>query len=167
MIPTGLGRSPVRRACLSHARLGQAYYFADRLGDAEQSLETSLLLNPGAVPASDRALDGVSRMSDGSGPYHVARAYAFRDQRDEALDWLESAYESRDGDLTYLLVDPRWPSFGRRRAGAPCSRNWGCRIGSDPTRRNGAPDRLLRAMTREIIASARLADLFRAGCACS
>jgi DNA-binding winged helix-turn-helix (wHTH) protein/Flp pilus assembly protein TadD len=140
------------KSCLTYSALGQAYYFAHRLEEAEKSLETSLLLNPDAVrtrymlglvwlaqdeprPAliameeeidegfrligtaiarhtlgdkveSDEALEGGSQMLRSSGPYQVAIAYAFRGQHDKALDWLELAYDSRDGDLTYLLVDP-------------------------------------------------------------
>lgn len=139
-------------SCLAHANLGQAYYFADRLDKAEQSLETSLRLNPRAVrtryslglvrlakgnplqamsiieeeidedfreiglamvqhalgntPEAEEALIIAQQMPAGPGQYHVGRAYAFRGQPDKALDWLEMAYEGKDGDLTYLLVDP-------------------------------------------------------------
>jgi len=139
-------------SCLAHSRLGQAYYFANRLDDAEQSLKTSLVLNPSAVRsryllglvllAQDRARPALAAMQEeidessrligtaivqyvlsdspvsaeslesttitlaGSDPYQVARFYALRGQHIKALDWLEQAYDGRDGELTYLLVDP-------------------------------------------------------------
>ncbi len=140
------------KSCVANSDLGQAYYFAHRLEEAESSLEMALVLNPDAArsryllglvwlaqkkarpaliameeeidegfrligtaiarhslgddAASNEALAAADRTLGGSGPYQVARAYAFRGQREEALDWLELAYEDRDGDLTYLLVDP-------------------------------------------------------------
>lgn len=139
-------------SCLAYAALGQAYFFADRLEDAEKSLETSLLLNPDAVrtryllglvllsknaprgaliameeepdsrysligqsmaqytlgddTASDAALASAREALPTARPYQVARAYAFRGQHEEAIEWLERAYRRRDGDVTYLLVDP-------------------------------------------------------------
>ncbi|MGI9223813.1 MAG: winged helix-turn-helix domain-containing protein [Woeseiaceae bacterium] len=137
---------------LGYSSLGQAYFFARRLDDAEESLEASLLLNPSAVrsryllglvqlaqgregpalvtigreadegyrligtaiarhalgdtPASDEALQSARQTVSGAGPYELARAYAFRGQRDTALDWLELAYDSRDVELINLLLDP-------------------------------------------------------------
>ena len=138
--------------CLAHSRLGQAYYFANRLDDAEQSLKTSLVLNPSLVrsryllglvllaqgrerpalaamreetdeglrligmaiaqyvlgddPAPDESLKSTNITLMESNPYQVARFHALRGEHDTALDWLEQAYDGRDGDLTYLLVDP-------------------------------------------------------------
>lgn len=139
-------------SCMGHADLGQAYYFAGRLKEAEDELDESLTLNPDVVrsryllglvrlannaeelalaamedepdegfrmagialvrfalddsASSDEALDEIKRSQIGPRPYSIATAYAFRGQNDEALSWLEKAYEQRDGDLVFLLVDP-------------------------------------------------------------
>ena len=50
-------------------------------------------------------------------PVWVAEAYAWRDERDKAFEWLEKAFEQKDVGLAYLLGntvfeslwdDPRW-----------------------------------------------------------
>ena len=139
-------------SCAAYADLGQAYYFANRLDDAENALNKSLMLSPDVVrsryllglvrlaresmrpalvmmteerdeglrmsgiailryalnekQASDEAVDSLSRSSDGPSAYHMATVYAFRGQHDEALDWLELAYDHRDEEILNLLVDP-------------------------------------------------------------
>jgi hypothetical protein len=60
----------------------------------------------GNTSEAEEALTIAQQMPAGPGQYHVGRAYAFRGQPHKALDWLEMAYEGKDGDLTYLLVDP-------------------------------------------------------------
>jgi tetratricopeptide (TPR) repeat protein len=141
-----------RNSCAAYANLGQAYYFANRLDDAENALNKSLMLSPDVVrsryllglvrlaresmrpalvmmteerdeglrmsgiailryalnekQASDEAVDSLSRSSDGPSAYHMATVYAFRGQHDEALDWLELAYDHRDEEILNLLVDP-------------------------------------------------------------
>lgn len=52
-------------------------------------------------------------------PFYIATLYAGLGDADAAFEWLERAYESRDGDLTFLKVDPRFdplrpdPRFAR------------------------------------------------------
>jgi hypothetical protein len=36
----------------------------------------------------------------------VARVFAFRGERDQALAWLEKAYQQRDVDLYFIKGDP-------------------------------------------------------------
>ena len=139
-------------SCMAYAGLGQAYYFADRLDDAEESLRSSLSLNPDIIrsryllglvglarnaarpalavmeeerdeelrmtgvaiaryalrenQAADEAIESLSRNPNGPRAYHMAIVYALRGQHDEALDWLELAYDRRDEELLNLLVDP-------------------------------------------------------------
>jgi hypothetical protein len=38
--------------------------------------------------------------------YHIAEVYAFRNQPDEAIEWLERAYAQRDSGLIGTKVDP-------------------------------------------------------------
>ena len=37
-----------------------------------------------------------------------ARIYSELGQRDEALKWLEKAYENKEGDTAWLKVSPEW-----------------------------------------------------------
>jgi len=139
-------------SCILRAELGQAYYFASRLGEAEKELDRSLILNPDVVRsryllglvrlarhseelalaamrdepdegfrlagvalvrhamandnASNEALSMAITSEIGPRAYPVAAAYAFRGQHEDALDWLELAYDKQDGDVIFLLVDP-------------------------------------------------------------
>lgn len=44
-------------------------------------------------------------------PHNIAVVYYSLDDKEEALRWLEKAYEDRDVRLAYLNVDPNWQSF--------------------------------------------------------
>jgi hypothetical protein len=39
-------------------------------------------------------------------PSGIARVYAFRGEKDRALEWLDRAYEARDADLYNIVGDP-------------------------------------------------------------
>lgn len=41
-------------------------------------------------------------------PYNIALIYNALDERDNALDWLQKAYEQRDPKMTLLKVEPKW-----------------------------------------------------------
>ena len=52
--------------------------------------------------------------------YQIAYVYAFRGEIDQALDWLDQAYDNRDPGLAQMLLeplfanlhdDPRWMVF--------------------------------------------------------
>jgi hypothetical protein len=45
------------------------------------------------------------------GAYQIAQAYAFRNQSDEAFQWLDRAYAQRDGGLIGTKVDPSFKSL--------------------------------------------------------
>jgi len=60
----------------------------------------------GNTEASDEALQELIEEWRAVGAYQVALVYAFRGEIDYAFDWLEQAYENRDGGLTHLLLDP-------------------------------------------------------------
>ena len=38
--------------------------------------------------------------------YQVAEVYAFRGEIDLAFDWLDQAYDNRDGGMTSMLLEP-------------------------------------------------------------
>lgn len=44
-------------------------------------------------------------------PYNVAAVHMGLDEKDEAIAWLEKAYEERDVRLSFLKMDPKWDSF--------------------------------------------------------
>lgn len=56
--------------------------------------------------ASDAALQELTERFAADMDYQVAEAYAFRGEIDDAFDWLEQAYDNRDGGLIDLLLDP-------------------------------------------------------------
>jgi hypothetical protein len=39
-------------------------------------------------------------------PYLIAEIYAFRNQSDEAFEWLDRAYAQRDSGLIFTKVEP-------------------------------------------------------------
>jgi serine/threonine-protein kinase len=41
-----------------------------------------------------------------SAAFSIATVYAFRNQRDEAFQWLDRAYAQHDGGLTFIKIDP-------------------------------------------------------------
>ena len=44
-------------------------------------------------------------------PYDLAVIYAGLGNKDEALRWLQQAYQERSGELLYIKVDPRLVSL--------------------------------------------------------
>jgi DNA-binding winged helix-turn-helix (wHTH) protein/cytochrome c-type biogenesis protein CcmH/NrfG len=67
-------------SCMAYARLGQAYYFANRLDDAEKSLHRSLSLNPGVVRS--RYLLGLVRLAQQAAQPALA---VMAEERDEGF----------------------------------------------------------------------------------
>ena len=67
-------------SCMAYARLGQAYYFANRLDDAEKSLNRSLSLNPGVVRS--RYLLGLVRLAQQAARPALA---VMAEERDEGV----------------------------------------------------------------------------------
>ncbi len=56
--------------------------------------------------ASDRYLKDAIAFHGKLGSYWVAEAYAYRGERDQALDWLNQAYDRHDSQLVMLKDDP-------------------------------------------------------------
>jgi TolB-like protein len=74
----------------------------------------------GDAGASDAALQEMIKCCAAVAAYQVAWVYAFRGEIDHAFDWLELAYDNRDGGLPFVLHsprfvdlrgDPRWEPF--------------------------------------------------------
>ena len=71
----------------------------------------------GDAEASNAALKELIEIWAAPGAYQVAQVYAFRGDINHAFDWLEQAYDNRDGGMTDMLLqphlanlhdDPRW-----------------------------------------------------------
>ena len=68
--------------------------------------------------ASRRALDELIESSSQVAAFQIAEAYAWRGERETALEWLERAYETRDTGLCFIKADrflrPLWgdPRYG-------------------------------------------------------
>jgi adenylate cyclase len=71
------------------------------------------------IPEADAALAGLKNLGD-TAAYQVAEAYAYRNEKDQAFEWLERARQQRDPGLaalrkdplvTNLHDDPRWNKF--------------------------------------------------------
>jgi hypothetical protein len=54
----------------------------------------------------DAALSELVAKHHASGAYQIAEVYAFRNQSDEAFEWLDRAYAQRDSGLIGTKVDP-------------------------------------------------------------
>ena len=55
---------------------------------------------------SDAALSKLIAKYHAGSAYEIAEVYAFRNQSDEAFEWLDRAYAQRDTGLTDTKVDP-------------------------------------------------------------
>jgi tetratricopeptide (TPR) repeat protein len=55
---------------------------------------------------SDAALKELVAKYSARDAYLVASVYAFRNQRDEAFEWLDRAYTQHEGDVAYANLDP-------------------------------------------------------------
>jgi len=60
----------------------------------------------GRKKESDAALSNLITKYHASMAYQIAEIYAFRNQPDEAFEWLDRAYAQRDGGLIYTKVEP-------------------------------------------------------------
>jgi TolB-like protein/cytochrome c-type biogenesis protein CcmH/NrfG len=105
-------------AWLSHGLLSQIYITQGRPQHALPEIELvrsdliRAFLYPMAYYAlgrkkeSDAALSEFVTKYHAGGAYQIAQVYAFRNQSDEAFEWLERAYAQRDSGLIYTKVDP-------------------------------------------------------------
>jgi TolB-like protein/class 3 adenylate cyclase/Tfp pilus assembly protein PilF len=69
---------------------------------------------------SDAALKELSEKFGWTAAYQIAEAHAFRNEIDQAFEWLERGYEQRDSGVTFCMSDrffrplhgdPRWKAF--------------------------------------------------------
>ena len=55
---------------------------------------------------SQVALDALVKTYGYNAAYQIAQAYAWRDQPDQAFEWLDRAFVQRDGGLAEVKYDP-------------------------------------------------------------
>ena len=65
----------------------------------------------GRKKESDAALRELIAKYHEGGAYQIAEVYAFRNQSDEAFEWLDRAFAQRDSGLVGTKVDPLWKSL--------------------------------------------------------
>jgi tetratricopeptide (TPR) repeat protein len=94
-------------------------------GDVFRLMGTAIVQHElGNAGASDAALKELIECCGGGEPpsadYQIAVVYAYRGEIDHAFEWLEVAYDNRDGSLAGMLTsksitnlrdDPRWEPF--------------------------------------------------------
>ncbi len=122
-------------APFGHAGIGQTYLLEGKFEEAataaqQDSAEWARLLIVSCarwaqkrIPESDAALAELIAKTGELAAYQVAEAYAYRNDKDKAFEWLERARQQRDAGLPGLRADtllpnlhpdPRWDAFLRK-----------------------------------------------------
>ena len=70
----------------------------------------------GRKKESDAALSELITKYHAIGAYQIAEVYAFRNQPDEAFEWLDRAYAQHDGGLILYQSGPPTEELARRPA---------------------------------------------------
>jgi len=103
---------------VAHNGLGTLDLLEDRLQDAlaefqknsdyvyRQAGEAKVEHSRGHEKESKRALDALIATHGENSPYFIAGVYAWRGERDKALEWLERSYMRRDSDISVMKRDP-------------------------------------------------------------
>jgi TolB-like protein/DNA-binding winged helix-turn-helix (wHTH) protein/Tfp pilus assembly protein PilF len=107
-----------RDVVAAHMTLSEIYMMRGRPHDALSEIELirddsdRAFLYPIVYYALGREKESVAALSEyvakyhASGAYQIAQVYAFRNQSDEAFEWLDRAYTQHDGGLIFTKVDP-------------------------------------------------------------
>ena len=74
-------------------------------GDRDRGL-AAIYFALGNKRESDAAIARLTRQSGELDPYAVAQAHGSRNEKEQALQWLDRAYEARDSDLQFVRNDP-------------------------------------------------------------
>jgi adenylate cyclase len=122
-------------APFSHAGIGHAYLLEGKFEEAAGAAQKDaaawarLLIVSCArwgqkrFPESDAALAELIATDAETAAYQIAEAYAYRNDKDHAFEWLERAHRQRDAGLPGLRADtllpnlrddPRWEAFLRK-----------------------------------------------------
>ena len=91
--------------------------FAEAIAEAEKERELSggnvyplagyALAKSGKRDEASSLLNELSQSKNVS-PYNIALLYSALDETDDAMNWLEKAFEQHDPKMTSLKVEPKW-----------------------------------------------------------
>ena len=104
----GSGRWFLGLSLLSQNRLDEALEVMQQETLVDGQLEGTAVVYRamGKRAESDAALKRAIKQNADEWPSAIARVYAFRGERDEAMKWLERAYSVKDEDLYFIRGDP-------------------------------------------------------------
>jgi adenylate cyclase len=104
----GSGQYLLGEALLLEKRHDEALaeFRKETLEDGQLEGSAMALYALGRKTDSDAKLADAIRLNGLSWPSEIARVYAFRGEKDRALEWLDRAYELRDEDLYVIKDDP-------------------------------------------------------------
>lgn len=104
----GTGQLYLATALLQQGRLPEAFAEAQREAPRDGKYQgISVVLHAmHRNSESDDALKQAIAQSESDWPSSIAKVFAFRSQKDEALKWLNRAYDFRDEDLYWIKDDP-------------------------------------------------------------
>jgi len=104
----GTGRYLLAICLLVQGRLSEAMVEAqhEMPRDGRYQASSAIFFVMHQQKDSDEALRQAIAESESDWPSSIAKLYAFRNERDKALEWLERAYEFRDEDLYWIKGDP-------------------------------------------------------------
>jgi TolB-like protein len=106
-----------------HLDAAVAEFRKETLDDGQLEGSAMVHFAAGRKADSDARLAEAIRRNGASWASEIARVYAFRGEKDHALEWLERAYQGRDEDLYFmkddplfknLETDPRYQAFLRK-----------------------------------------------------
>ncbi len=124
------GEAPLRRGLQVNPNFGSGRYFLavcllmqgrlqEALSEAQEELpedgkyqaSSEALFAMHRKPESDEALKRAIQVAETEWPVSIAKVYAFRGEHDQAMFWLERAYEFHDEDLYFIKGDPQLRSL--------------------------------------------------------
>lgn len=114
VVHTFLGAVYERLRMFKQARAGYQKAFDLSGGNTETiAFRGHILAQLGERAAAEEAIRVLTELSKQKyvPPYNIAMVHAGLGQVDQALDYLESARQTRDVRLTFLAVEPKWDAM--------------------------------------------------------
>jgi len=95
----GLYPEAISEAQQAASYSGRAPRYVARVGDA--------LAAAGKIAEAHNIIDELARSSKSGNvsPVYIAGIYSTLGERDQAFEWLEKAYQSRDDQLSWIMID--------------------------------------------------------------
>jgi TolB-like protein len=89
-----------------HLEAALAEFGKETLDDGQLEGSAMAYFAAGRKAESDAQLAAAIRLNGDDWAFEIARVYAFRGEKDQAFEWLDRAYETRDEDLYAIVGDP-------------------------------------------------------------